>query len=146
MTTRRAGAYDHAMLNEEQAGELRTVLLASRDRVLATAQSAIELSRDRDTDQGRDSIDQSNSEELLSTQLRLADREQKLLRKVEGALARLDAGEIDECEDCGEDIGFKRLMARPVTTLCIGCKEEAEADERQRERLDRGADDVEVIR
>ncbi|PID38055.1 MAG: hypothetical protein CSA65_03445 [Proteobacteria bacterium] len=134
------------MLNDDQRNELRTVLLASRDRVLATAQSAIELSRDRDTDQGRDSIDQSNSEEMLSTQLRLADREQKLLRKVQSALDRLEAGEIDECEDCGESIGFKRLLARPVTTLCIGCKEEAEAEERQRERYDRGEADAGAFR
>lgn len=134
------------MLNEQQREELRSVLLASRDRVLATAQSAIELTRDRDTDQGRDSIDQSNSEEMLSTQLRLADREQKLLRKVQGALDRLEAGEIDECEDCGESIGFKRLLARPVTTLCISCKEEAEAAERQREPNDRGAADAEAFR
>jgi DnaK suppressor protein len=134
------------MLNDQQRDELRSVLTASRDRVLATAQSAIELSRDREADQGRDSIDQSNSEEMLSTQLRLADREQRLLRKVQKALGRLEADEIDECEDCGESIGFKRLLARPVTTLCIGCKEEAEAEERQRESADRETADAEVSR
>ena len=44
-------------------------------------------------------------------------------------MARLGEGTIDECEDCGEPIGFRRLLARPVTTLCIDCKEEAEKEE-----------------
>jgi RNA polymerase-binding transcription factor DksA len=38
---------------------------------------------------------------------------------------------IDECESCGEPIAFKRLLARPVTTLCIECKESAEEEERR---------------
>ena len=82
-------------------------------------------------DQGRDSIDQSNSEEMLSTHLRLRDREQKLLSKIRQAVARVDDGTIDECEECGEPIGFKRILARPVTTLCIACKEDAEEEERR---------------
>jgi DnaK suppressor protein len=68
-------------------------------------------------------------EELFSTELRLRDREKFLLGKILGALQRLQDGEIDECESCGERIGFKRLLARPVTTLCIDCKEEREKEE-----------------
>lgn len=120
------------MLNEEQKVQLRQVLSDEERRVLATAQSAIEISRERQMDQGRDSIDQSNSEEMLSTHLRLRDREQKLLSKIRGAIGRLESEEIDECEECGEAIGFKRLLARPVTTLCISCKEDAEEEERLR--------------
>ena len=71
------------------------------------------------------------TEWLLSTDLRLRDREMKFLNKVRKALLRLDEGIIDECEDCGELIGFKRLMARPVTTLCIHCKESREEQEKQ---------------
>jgi DnaK suppressor protein len=84
---------------------------------------------ERETDSGRDSIDQSSSEELLSTTLRLRDREQKLLNKIRTAATRVEEGTIDECENCGEDIGFKRLVARPVTTYCIECKESAEMQE-----------------
>ncbi|RMH45146.1 MAG: RNA polymerase-binding protein DksA [Deltaproteobacteria bacterium] len=78
---------------------------------------------------GRDSIDQCVEEELYSTELRLHDREKKLLAKIDEALARLERGEIDECEDCGDSIGFKRLLARPVTTLCVACKEDREEGE-----------------
>jgi DnaK suppressor protein len=78
---------------------------------------------------GRDSIDESMEEELFSTEMRLHDREKFLLGKIDKQMARLDAGEIDVCEDCGEAIAFKRLMARPVTTLCIDCKEQSEREE-----------------
>ena len=55
------------------------------------------------------------------------------LRQVREQLSeslRLQAGEIDQCEECSEPIGFKRLLARPVTTLCITCKSAQEARER----------------
>ena len=82
---------------------------------------------DRDRDKfGRDSMDESAEEEAYSTQLRLHDRDSFLLNKVQKAMARLEAGEIDECEDCSDPIGFKRLLARPVTTLCFECKNEQE--------------------
>jgi DnaK suppressor protein len=90
------------------------------------------------TDSGRDSIDQSTVEGMLSTDLRLRDREKKLLNKIRKTIQRLEEGSIDECEDCGDPIGFKRLMARPVTTLCIHCKESREEQERQEaDALDR---------
>ncbi|MCC6750351.1 MAG: TraR/DksA C4-type zinc finger protein [Deltaproteobacteria bacterium] len=119
------------MLNEEQAKQLRGTLQDAERKLLYNAQSSLHMSMDRETDNGRDSIDQSSSEELISTALRLRDREKKLLAKIRGAIDRLTQGSIDECEECGEAIGFKRLMARPVTTLCIDCKESAEEEERR---------------
>ena len=78
-------------------------------------------------------MDEATEEETYSTQLRLADRETFLLNKIREAMTRLEAGEIDECEECSEPIGFKRLLALPVTTLCFECKtarEQVESDER----------------
>ena len=75
---------------------------------------------------------ESTEEELYSTQLRLHDRETFLIGKIQEAIRRINTGEIDECEECSEPIGFKRLLARPVTTLCFECKtarEQVEADE-----------------
>jgi RNA polymerase-binding transcription factor len=69
--------------------------------------------------------------------LRIRDRERKLLSKIEEALERINDGTYGVCEECGEAIGVERLKARPVTTLCIDCKADQEADERQR----RGWDD-----
>jgi RNA polymerase-binding transcription factor DksA len=52
-----------------------------------------------------------------------------LLGKINKQLARLENGGIDVCEECGEFISFRRLLARPVTTLCIECKEQSEKEE-----------------
>lgn len=121
------------MLTSDQTEELRTRLESELDRLAANAQSAIGFTMDRDRDRiGRDSMDDATEEELYSTQLRLVDRENFLLGKIRDALKRLNEGGIDECEECSEPIGFKRLMARPVTTLCFECKtarEQVEADE-----------------
>jgi DnaK suppressor protein len=122
------------MLTAEQTVELRARLQADLNRLGEHAHSALEFTMDRDRDRvGRDSMDESTEEEIYSTQLRLHDRETFLLAKIREAMARLENGTLDECEECSEPIGFKRLMARPVTTLCFECKsarEQVEADER----------------
>src|SRR5579871_3503282 len=117
------------MLTEQQQAQLREALEVERKRLLRNAQDGLAFSMNRERNIGRDSIDESMEEELFSTELRLRDREKFLLGKIMGALERLEEGTIDECESCGEGIGFKRLLARPVTTLCIECKEEREAEE-----------------
>ena len=62
--------------------------------------------------------------------LMLRDRERVLLRKIDDALEKIDAGSYGQCENCGEVIEVKRLEARPVTDMCILCKEEQEQMER----------------
>ncbi len=122
------------MLTPEQTNEIRTRLQADLTRLGDHAHSAIEFTMDRDRDRiGRDSMDEATEEEVYSTQLRLHDRETFLLAKIREAMVRLDAGTLDECEECSEPIGFKRLLARPVTTLCFECKsarEQVEAEDR----------------
>ena len=76
-----------------------------------------------------DSLDQSSDESIESTEFRLRDRENKLVSKIDKALDRIDSGEYWDCESCEEPIGLRRLRARPVTNLCISCKEEQEAEE-----------------
>ena len=122
------------MLTPDQTKELKLRLQADLSRLGDHAHQTIEFTMDRDRDRiGRDSMDEATEEEVYSTQLRLADREAGLVGKIRDAIVRLDSGAIDECEECAEPIGFKRLMARPVTTLCFECKsarEQVEADER----------------
>jgi DnaK suppressor protein len=117
------------MLTDKEHEQLRTVLEQERQRLLRNAQDGLAFSMNRERNIGRDSIDESMEEELFSTELRLRDREKFLLSKISDALGRLADGTINECESCGEPIGIKRLLARPVTTLCIDCKEEAEKEE-----------------
>jgi DnaK suppressor protein len=69
-----------------------------------------------------DPNDRATLESGRSFELRIRDRERRLLSKIDEAIARIDDGTYGVCEDCGEEIGLKRLEARPVTTLCIDCK------------------------
>ena len=121
------------MLTPDQTAQLRAVLQGELTRLAGHAGATLEFTMDRDRDRvGRDSIDEAAEEELYSTELRLADREAFLLGKIQDQLRRLDTADIDACEECGDPIGFKRLLARPVTTLCFECKtarEQVEADE-----------------
>ena len=64
--------------------------------------------------------------------LRIRDRERKLIEKIKEAIDRIDNGTFGICEVCGKEIGEERLMARPVTTLCIDCKKKQEAREKAR--------------
>jgi DnaK suppressor protein len=136
---RRSQTHSEHALSKQQANQLAQLLQSTRDRLVRNALTGLELSMNRNTDVGRDSIDESTEEGLMSTALRLRDREKKLLGKIEYALARLHEGEINECEDCGGPIGYRRLQVRPVTTLCIACKEVREAHEEAVESSNKGA-------
>ncbi len=77
-----------------------------------------------------DPNDRASRETDLGHALRLRDRDRKLIAKIEEALGRIAAGTFGRCEACGGRIAPARLRARPVTTLCIDCKREAEQRER----------------
>ncbi len=116
-------------LSTEQYELLTVLLTRQQSELLVKARDGLELSMNRERDGGRDSLDESTEEELISTELRLRDREKGLLAKIRSAQRRLEQKIINECEDCGDPIGFKRLRVRPVTTLCISCKELSEEQE-----------------
>ena len=85
-----------------------------------------------------DPNDRATQESEFGLELRTRDRERKLLRKIESALARIDEGSYGYCDETGEEIGLKRLEARPVATLCLEAQERRELAERQfRDRDDR---------
>lgn len=79
-----------------------------------------------------DPADRATAESDRSFTLRIRDRERRLIRKIRGALQRIEDGSYGVCEECGEDIGVPRLKARPVTKLCINCKSKQEEDEHLR--------------
>jgi len=80
-----------------------------------------------------DVTDQAAAEADKNFTLRLREREQKLLKKIDEAIDRIANGTFGICENCGEEISYKRLKARPVTTYCIECKTKQEEDEKLRE-------------
>ncbi len=85
-----------------------------------------------DTTNFPDPNDRATQESDRNFELRIRDRERKLINKIKEALARIDDGTFGTCEVCGEEISEGRLRARPVTTLCIDCKIEEEKKEKHR--------------
>ncbi len=85
-----------------------------------------------------DPNDRATQESEFGLELRTRDRERKLLRKIDSALTRIDEGTYGFCDETGEEIGLKRLEARPVATLSLEAQERRELAERQfRDRDDR---------
>ena len=78
-----------------------------------------------------DPNDRATQEEEFSLELRTRDRERKLIRKIDEALKRIEDGTYGYCLETGEEIGIKRLEARPVATLSIEAQERRERRERQ---------------
>lgn len=78
--------------------------------------------------------DQATAETDRNFMLRLRGREQRLLKKIDEAINRIDCGSFGICDDCGNEIELKRLEARPVTTMCIECKTLQEEEEKLREQ------------
>lgn len=76
----------------------------------------------RPKDNFADPTDRASHESERSFELRIRDREHKLIKKIKKALARIESETFGICEVCEEDISIKRLKARPVTTQCIKCK------------------------
>jgi len=79
-----------------------------------------------------DPADRATMESDRAFTLRLRDRERRLIKKIQGALKRIEDGAFGICEECGEDISVARLKARPVTKLCIKCKSRQEEEENLR--------------
>jgi len=77
-----------------------------------------------------DPTDRASLESDRNFELRIRDRERKLIIKIRQALERIEDGTFGLCENCEEEIGAERLRARPVTTLCIDCKTEQERQEK----------------
>ena len=119
-------------LTKEQSLALREKLNSQRQEILQDNDKTLGDLKKFNPDEYSDPFDRAKveSENILS--LRIKDRSRKLLEKIDEALVRLDADVINVCEECDEAIGFERLLARPVTTLCISCKERQEQEERSR--------------
>ncbi len=108
-------------MDREQLDLFRAQLLQKKQEILADAGKTMTEMTDQTTNVP-DPNDRATLESGRSFELRIRDRERKLLVKIDEAIARIDEGSYGICEDCGEEIGLKRLEARPVTTLCIDCK------------------------
>jgi DnaK suppressor protein len=110
--------------------EFRKILHSQMEELLMEAEKTVN-GMNADKENFPDPTDRALLESNRNFQLRIRDRERKLLNKIQEALARLEDGSFGICEECGEEIGVERLRVRPVTTLCIDCKKRLEALERR---------------
>ncbi len=111
--------------------DIRTELQRQRAELLEEAGDV--LTHRPEVETFPDVTDQASAEVDQNFVLRLKEREQKLLKKIDEALDRLSTNTYGICEHCGQEIPYKRLKARPVTTLCIECKTQQEHEEKIRQ-------------
>jgi len=116
---------------EEKLQMIRIRLLQQRETLLNEAESALNELPGQTI--FPDLGDQASAETDRNFMLRLRGREQRLLKKIDEAISRIENGTFGICDDCGNEIDIKRLEARPVTTMCIECKTLQEEEEKLRE-------------
>jgi DnaK suppressor protein len=117
-------------VNQKDLKRFKKKLEDDKRTLLLSARKTLTEEATFDTDDLPDEIDLASSEYTQSMVFRLRDREKFLLKKIDDALGRIEAGNFGTCEICEEEISVKRLEARPVTTMCIRCKEEQEKQEK----------------
>jgi DnaK suppressor protein len=116
-------------MDDTQLTHFRDKLEDISKSILTGADKTISEMTDH-SDNYPDPTDRAAAESDRSFELRLRDRERKLLGKIREALDRIDNGTYGTCEECGDEIAAARLEARPVTTYCIDCKTRQEQEER----------------
>jgi DnaK suppressor protein len=124
--TKRGEAY----MNKEQLQHFREILNGWKRDLMEEVDRTVSHMKDEAAN-FPDPNDRATQEEEFSLELRTRDRERKLIRKIDEALKRVEDGSYGYCLETGEEIGVKRLEARPVATLTIEAQERRERRERQ---------------
>lgn len=123
-------------MNDRQLEHFRHILLAWKRELMEEVDRTVHHMQD-EASNFPDPNDRATQESEFGLELRTRDRERKLLKKIDSALGRIDDGTYGYCEETGEEIGLKRLEARPVATLSVEAQERRELAERQfRDRED----------
>jgi len=123
-------------MNKGQLEHFRQLLLAWKRELMEEVDRTMLHMKD-DAANFPDPNDRATQESEFGLELRTRDRERKLLKKIDSALGRIEDGSYGYCEETGDQIGLRRLEARPVATLCVEAQERRELAERQfRDRED----------
>ncbi len=117
-------------MSKEQLAHFQQILLNWKRDLMEEVDRTVSHMKDEAAN-FPDPNDRATQEEEFSLELRTRDRERKLIRKIEEALKRIEDGTYGYCLETGEEIGIKRLEARPVATLSIEAQERRERRERQ---------------
>ena len=117
-------------MNAKQRGHFRKILEQLKAELSQEIDRTVHTMQDEAT-VFADPNDRASQESDMALELRNRDRERKLIKKIEETIARINKDDYCYCENCGVEIGLKRLAVRPTATLCIDCKTLDELRERQ---------------
>ena len=117
-------------MGKDQAAHFRLILSSWKRDLMQEVDRTVSHMKDEAAN-FPDPNDRATQEEEFSLELRTRDRERKLIRKIDEALKRIEDGSYGYCLETGEEIGIKRLEARPVATLSLEAQERRERRERQ---------------
>ena len=117
-------------MNEKQREHFKAILKAWRRELMEEVDRTVMHMKDEAAN-FPDPADRATQEEEFSLELRTRDRERKLIKKIDKTLVRVEEDDYGFCDQCGVDIGIRRLEARPTADLCVDCKTLDEIKERQ---------------
>ena len=117
-------------MTEERLLYFKNILAKKLDCLLDEALKTVDTMTKED-DNFPDPTDRATLESDRNFELRIRDRERKLIPKIKDALERIENGTYGICEECGEEISEKRLESRPEATMCIVCKTKEEELEKK---------------
>ena len=117
-------------MNAKQRAHFRKILDLLKQELSQDIDRTVHTMQDEAT-VFADPNDRASQESDIALELRNRDRERKLIKKIDETISRIDADDYGFCDNCGVEIGLKRLEARPTATLCIDCKTLDELREKQ---------------
>ncbi len=117
-------------MNENQQEHFKALLLGWKQELMEEVDRTVNHMKDEAAN-FPDPADRATQEEEFSLELRTRDRERKLIKKIDSTMELLDTDDYGYCDQCGVDIGIRRLEARPTATLCVDCKTLDEIKEKQ---------------
>jgi DnaK suppressor protein len=117
-------------MNDDQLGHFKLILNAWRKELMEEVDRTVTHMKDEAAN-FPDPADRATQEEEFSLELRTRDRERKLIKKIDKTLTRVEEDDYGYCDQCGVEIGIRRLEARPTADLCIDCKTLDEIKEKQ---------------
>ncbi len=117
-------------MSARQFEHFRRILMAWRQQLMTEVDATVGHLKEEAIVYA-DPVDRAAQEEGFNLELRARDRERRLIKKIEQALDMIENGEYGYCEDCGTEIGIRRLEARPTAIKCIDCKTFQEIREKQ---------------
>lgn len=115
-------------LSEDFLRKQRESLLTQLEELKSRSREAMQTIRGTEHEVG-DSVDTSTEDQEAITLFQLKRQETEVMHQIEDALERIERGEYGECEECGDEIGQRRLEVKPFALLCVSCQTDLEREE-----------------